>query len=140
MKPRLKRTAERTAKAIPIRSLTPFKFENGSVSKAIPITPKKKASRSYRLTRSPIIKKLINEVRKGLYRIITIFERSVNLTAKNSVAKPRKPVTHLIVKHIATCLLISKGDTLKAYRIPETIIMAKRDLKYKISKTVILLI
>ena len=66
MKPRLKRTAERTAKAMPIRSLTPFKFENGSVSKAIPITPKKKASRSYRLTRSPIIKKLINEVRKGL--------------------------------------------------------------------------
>jgi hypothetical protein len=66
MKPRLKRTAERTAKVMPIRSLTPFKLEKGSVSNAIPITPKKKAKRSYWLTRSPIIKKLIKEVRKGL--------------------------------------------------------------------------
>ena len=64
------------------------------------------------MTRSPMIRKLISEVRNGLYRIITILDSSVNLTAKNSVAKPKNPVTQRILRQRATCRLISKGDTL----------------------------
>jgi hypothetical protein len=64
------------------------------------------------LTRSPMIKKLISEVKNGLYRIITILDSSVNLTAKNSVAKPKNPVIHLILRQRATCRLISNGETL----------------------------
>lgn len=59
-----------------------------------------------------MIRKLIREVRKGLYKIITILDNSVNLTAKNSVAKPKNPVMHLMLKNIATGRFISNGETL----------------------------
>lgn len=133
-------TAESTANVQPIKSLMPFKSENGSVNNAIPVTPRKKLNRSYLLTRSPIIKKLIRDVKNGLYSIITILDSSVNFTAKNSVAKPRNPVMHLILKHTATCLLISKGDTLIKYNKTETIIIATKDRRYNISKTVTVLV
>jgi hypothetical protein len=112
IKPRLKITAEATASVSPIKSLTPFRFENGSVKRAIPTTPKKNANRSYLLTRSPIIIKLIRLVKNGLYSIITILDSSVNFTAKNSVANPKNPVTHLMLRHHATFLFISNGETL----------------------------
>ena len=64
-------------------------------------------------------------------------ESSVNLTAKNSVANPKNPVTALTARKKETGYLTSRGDTFTYHSTKETITRAKNDRRYKISNTVI---